>query len=162
MKQNKHRAKRKVGLDNLCASMRALIVSFIAFLLSCFTLISCPRSPALLLSSFKSPFCQSHLFAFSRNFTALLSHLVPILVSESLVILLSLFVLGPAPPYLTFKALRIFKQAFLDKFLRRHLTIPLEFLYPFQLLGLLLYKTNRKQTFDTAFINSRPYGGNHI
>ena len=153
-KKNKRAAKRKTKLNNLRAPMRVPAASSAALLLSCSALVSRPalvfhfRSLALLLS------CP-------RSHTCLLSRSLPTIVPGSPAVLLPLLVLGLAPPHLAFTALKIFKLALSDEFLRHHLTSFAELLSPFPLLDLLPDKTDCKQTFDIAFINSCPLAGNH-
>lgn len=115
--KNKYATKKKAQLDNLHASVRAHIASSTALLLPRFALVSCPRffTP---LSSYLGSFIHLLLFfTYPGTPTALLSHLVPTSVLESLAILLSLSLLGPTPSYFAYISLKTFKQALFNKFL---------------------------------------------
>lgn len=96
-----------------------------------------------------------------RSSTYFLSRFVPVPIPRSPVVLLPLPMLCQTPLYLASIALKTFKQTLLNKFLHRRSTSPTEPLYLFLHLNLLLDKTYRKQIFDTAFINSCPFNGNH-
>lgn len=85
-----------------------------------------------------------------------LSHPVLVLSSFYISILLSYFMLGPAPTHLKFSILQIFKKALSNEHWNRCSTSPssVEPLHLFLTLGLLPEKNDCKQSFDMAFINS--------
>lgn len=85
---------------------------------------------------------------------------MPALVPGSLSVLLLYSVFGPASLYLASTFLKTFNRALLAELLRRS-TSSKEHFYPFLPLVLLSNKTNRKQTFDIVFINSRLFADNH-
>lgn len=153
-------AKRKMRLDNLRAPIYAFALGSAAILSSCPSLVSCPGSPTCLSSC---PGSFTHflpLFAYFQTFIALSSCLMPALVSGSLAVLLLLSVLSLTLLHLVFTAFKIFKQALLDKSLHCSTNFA-GFFYLFPSLSLLLDKTNCKQTFNTAIINSRPLASNY-
>lgn len=82
------------------------------------------------------------------------------LILRSLAVLLFLFVFDLTSFYLTFIVFKTLKQALSNEPLHNS-TGPLKLIYPFLPLGLLLNKTNHKQTFEIAFINSRLLASNH-
>ena len=147
-KQNKRLAKTKTQLDNLHAPIWVPTAGSATLLSSCTTLVSRSGSPA------PSLFCLGSL-------TYLSSRPMPAFVSRSAAVLSSLLILGPTPPHLASTVLKIFKRALSDELLRGHSTSPAEPLCPFPPLGSLPNKTDCKQTFDTAFINSCLFAGNH-
>lgn len=105
-------------------------------------------------SYFKSPI---GLLALATS----VSRLVPALLLGSLAVLLLLLVLGLATPHLAFLALRTFKRVLSDESLHHYSISLIELLYLFPPLSLLPNKTDRKRTFDIAFINSCQLAGNH-
>lgn len=158
-KQNKRAVKRKPRLINLLAFVRALATGFAAPLLSHCAPVSCFGSPASLTFCPGSSTCLSPLFPCLRTRSALSSRLVSALVPRSQAILSSLPMLSSTPPHLTSTALRIFKQTLLNKSLHRSTSLEESFC-PVPPLGLLPDKTDCKQTFDIAFINSCLLTGN--
>ena len=159
-KQNKDVAKRKMQLNNLCAHVWAPAAGFAALSLSRPASVSCSESSAFLSSCPGSPTRLLLLLAYLRTPTAFSSRLVPAPVLGSPAVLLPFPVVGPSSLYLASTAFRTFKRA-LSNEPWRCLTSPAE---PFCLvlpLGLFRNKTDCKQTFDTAFINSRRLAGNH-
>lgn len=147
-KQNEHVGKRKMQFNNFYALMRVFVASYAAFLLCCLIFVSFLGSSAPFSFCLGSPTCLS-------------SCPMPTLVLRSPTILLFFFMLSPAPPYLAYTAFKTFRQALLDEFLCYRLTNFTNLLCPFLPFGLLLDKTNRKRTFDLAFVNSCPLDGNH-
>ena len=158
--QNKRAVKKKTRLDNLRTAVRASTAGSTALLSFCHAPIFYPRSPAPSSSCSGSPTWLSPLPACLGTPTVLSSHFMPTPVLASPTALTPLSMLGPTPPHLASTAARTFEQAFSDELLCRS-TSPAEFFCPFLPLGLLLKKTDRKRTFDTAFINSRPLASNH-
>ena len=153
---------RKTQLDNLYALVWALAAGSAAFSLSCLALVSHFRSFTPLLSSLGSSTCPSSLLACPGTPTALLSYFMPAPVLGSPDVLLFLPVLRLALPHLASTTLKTFKQALSDKFLRHCSTSLVEFFCLFPLFDSLHDKTNRKQTFDIAFINSCLVASNHV
>ena len=183
----KRAAKRKARRNNLCVLLRqAFITGSVAFLLlgpalsscspmfaslschkllnlslSCFpvpALLSCPGLPIPLLFRLFVPALLSY-----SSVPTLLSLFVPALLSLPVPALVSCFVLGPNPTWLTSSTLITFKQALSNESLGRQSISPslLEPLCPFPVLGPLLKKSDCKRLFDTTFINSRPLATNH-
>lgn len=140
--------------------MQTLATSFAALLLSRLAPISRLGSPAFLSSDLGSSTCSLPLFTYLGTLIAMLSPPVPALVLGSLVVLLPLPMFDPTPAYLAFTALRSFKCAFSDKFLRCSSSFA-GLYYLFLLFGLLPNKNNCKWTFDTAFINLPLLASNH-
>lgn len=153
-------AKGKAQLDNLCPPVRVPVASSAAFLLSSPALVSCFRSSVPLLSNLGSSICLSPLPAYLKTPIALLSYLMPALVSRSLTVLLFLSVLSLTPPHLISTTLRIFKQALSYKFLHDS-TSSAESFCLIPPLSLFLDKTDCKRTFDITFINFCLLAGNH-
>lgn len=153
-KQNKCVAERKARLDNLHAPVRAPAAGSAACSSSRPAPVSRPGSPAPSSSRLGSPTRSSPL-------PSPISRPLPAPVLGSPAVLSSLPVLGPAPPHLTSSSLRIFKRALSDEPLRRRSTSPAQLLCLFPPLGSLSDKTDRKRTFDKAFINSRLLASNH-
>lgn len=159
-KQNDCIAKKKARLDNLRASVQAPAADSAVLLLFCPASVSCSGSFASLSSCPGSPTCLLPLPDCPKTPTALLSRLIPAPVPRSLAVLSPLLMLGLTPPHLASTALKTFKQALSNELLRRSTSFA-ESLCPFPPLGSLPNKTDRKRTFDIAFINSRPLAGNH-
>lgn len=101
--------KRKTQLDNPRTALQAPAAGSVGLLLPYFTLVSGLKSPFPLLSFFRSPTCLSSLPTCLETFVALLSRLIPAPIPESLVVLLSVFMLSPILSYLVFTALKTFK-----------------------------------------------------
>lgn len=159
-KQNKRAAKRKMQLDNFCASMQALTASSTALLLPCPSFVSWLGSLAFLSSCPRSPTCLSLFSTYSGTPIALLSCFLLASGFRSPVILLSLPILSLTSSYLASIDFKTVKWALLDKPLHYSTTF-VELLYLFPPLNLLPDKTDCKQTFDIAFINSRLLADNY-
>ena len=176
-KELERTAKKKARRNNLYTLVRqALATGFAALLLSgpallsclfVLVLLSCPRLPTLSWSCLSMPAMSSRppvpALSSYLPMPALLSPLILALLSFPMPALTSCSVLGQALTWFTFSALKTFKQALSDKLLGRQSTSPSppELFYPFPILGPLPKKNNRKQSFDTTFINSRPLAANH-
>lgn len=153
-------AKKKTQLNNFYALVWASIAGSLAFLISYFTLVFYLKSlVSLLFCSRFLIFLSFFLFCF-KILIFLLSRFVPSLVLGSLVILLRLFLLGPASLHFAFLALKIFKQALLDKSFF-YLISFLNFFNLFPVFGYFFNKIKNKRTFDIAFINFCLLVNNH-
>ena len=138
----------------LCELLLLALQLFYCLVLLLFLVLDLPLFCRLVLNLPHLPTC-------SGISIALLSRLVPALVSGSPAILSFLPLLGPAFPHLASTAFRTFKQILLDKSLRCHSTSLVELHCLFLPLKLLLNKTNSKEIFDIVFVNSCPLAGNH-
>lgn len=135
-------------LNNLRASIQALTISFAAFQLPYFALVSYHKFFAFLLS-------------YLRSLIYLLSCSLPIPVLRSSIVLLFFLELDATPSYFAFIALKIFKQALSDKFLHWCSISPTKSFCSFLLFSLLSNKINCKQIFNIEFINTYLFAGNY-
>ena len=133
-KQNKYTAKEITRNINLHSLVRAPATGFATLLSLNLALISCYKFSALLLSyprSLTPSFSLSGFIFSCKTPTILLSCLVPALVPKFLDGLLPLLMLGLNLLHLVSLALRIMKQAFLDRLLLCRWTSFVKTLHPF-------------------------------